>query len=64
MSRGQPTFKQSDLTKALKAAVKAGINVDRFEIDKSGRIVVVTAKTADADRTNPVEAFDNVSPRT
>jgi len=61
MSRGQPTFKQSDLTKALKAAVKAGINVDRFEIDKSGRIVVVTAKTVDADRTNPEEnEWDNV----
>jgi predicted aspartyl protease len=48
MSRGQPTFKQSDVTKALKATVKAGIAVARVEIDKSGKIVVVTATPLDA----------------
>ena len=48
MSRGQQTFKQRDLTKALKAAVKAGIAIERFEIDKNGKIVIVTAKAKDA----------------
>jgi hypothetical protein len=48
MSRGQQTFKQSDVTKALKATVKAGIAVERVEIDKNGKIVVVTAKPEDA----------------
>lgn len=48
MSRGQQTFKQSDVTKALKAAVKAGIAVERVEIDKYGKIVVVTARPEDA----------------
>ena len=48
MSRGQQTFKQSDLTKAIKATVKAGIAVGRVEIDKTGRIVIVTAKPEDA----------------
>ena len=47
MSRGQQTFKQSDLTKALKAMVKAGI-VGRVEIDKNGKIVIVTARPEDA----------------
>jgi hypothetical protein len=48
MSRGQQTFKQRDVTKALKAAVKAGIAIERFEIDKNGKIIIVTAKAKDA----------------
>jgi len=48
MSRGQQTFKQRDVTKALKAAVKAGIAIERFEIDKDGKIIIVTAKAKDA----------------
>jgi hypothetical protein len=48
MSRGQQNFKQSDVTKALKATVKAGIIVQRVEIDANGKIVIVTAKPEDA----------------
>jgi DNA-binding MarR family transcriptional regulator len=48
MSRGQQTFKQSDVTKAVKAMVKAGIAVERVEIDKAGKIVIVTAWPEDA----------------
>jgi len=48
MSRGQQTFKQSDVTRALKATVKAGIAVERVEIDKDGKIVVVTGRPEDA----------------
>jgi DNA-binding MarR family transcriptional regulator len=47
MSRGQQTFKQSDLTKALKAMVKAGI-VGRVEIDNNGKIVIVPTRPEDA----------------
>jgi hypothetical protein len=42
MSRGQQTFKQSDVTKALKAAVNAGMSVKRVEIERNGKIVVIT----------------------
>ena len=48
MSRGHQTFKQRDVTKALKATVNAGIAVQRVEIDKNGKIVIVTAKAEDA----------------
>ena len=48
MSRGQQTFKQRDLTKALKATVKAGIAVERVEIDNNGKIVIVPARPEDA----------------
>jgi hypothetical protein len=49
MSRGQQTFKQRDVTKALKAAVKAGLPVERVEIDKGGKIIIVTAKVEGAE---------------
>lgn len=44
MSHGQQTFKQSDLTKALKATVKAGIAVERVEIDNGGKIIIVPGR--------------------
>jgi hypothetical protein len=44
MSRGQQRFKQRDVTKAIKAAVKAGIAINRVEIDKDGKIIIVTVK--------------------
>ncbi len=43
MARGPCTFKQQDVTRALRAAVAAGIEVQRFEIAKDGRIVIVTS---------------------
>ena len=39
MSRGAQTFKQGDVTKAVKGMVKAGMNVRRVEIE-NGKIVV------------------------
>jgi hypothetical protein len=44
MSRGAQTFRQGDVTKALKGAVKAGLKVERVEIDRDGKIVVFTGK--------------------
>lgn len=44
MARGPCTFKQQDVTRALRAAVAAGIDVQRIEIDRDGKIIVVTGK--------------------
>jgi hypothetical protein len=41
MSRRPATFRQRDLTAAVKGVAAAGFAVTRVEIDKSGRIVVV-----------------------
>jgi hypothetical protein len=48
MSRRQHTFKQCDVTKAIKATVKSGIAVGRVEIDKDGKITTVPARLEDA----------------
>ncbi len=44
MARGPCTFRQHDVTRALRATVAAGIEVQRIEIDKDGKIIVVTGK--------------------
>jgi hypothetical protein len=45
MSRVPSTFKQADVTRAVKAVVAAGVDIARVEIDKSGKIVIVTNKS-------------------
>jgi hypothetical protein len=40
MSRGAQTFKQGNVTKALKAAEKAGLKVRRAEVRTDGSIVL------------------------
>lgn len=44
MAREPCTFKQRDVTQALRAAMAAGIKVARYEIDKQGKIVVIAAQ--------------------
>jgi hypothetical protein len=51
MSRGVLTFKRRDVTRAIKAAQIAGIDVHRVEIDRDGKIIVVTAEPASAPDT-------------
>jgi hypothetical protein len=46
MARGLQIFRQSDITKAIMAAQKAGLDVRRFEIDRAGKIVVIADKAA------------------
>jgi hypothetical protein len=58
MSRGKHTFKQGDLTKAVKGVVNAGLSVTRVEADtKSGKIIVFTGPGGDAPSVNE---WDNV----
>ena len=64
MSRGPCTFKQQDVTRVLRAAAAAGIEVQRIEVGKDGKIIVVAGKAAAAEtnteiaeRTNP---WDNI----
>jgi len=38
------SFRQADLSRALKAALAAGLEVGRIEIDPSGKIVIVSAR--------------------
>lgn len=58
MSRGPGTFKQRDVTQALKAAAAAGMKVTHYEIDRQGKIAIFTADGAlggltDSEATGP-----------
>jgi hypothetical protein len=55
MSRGANTFKQTDVTRAIKAAVKAGVKDWRVEI-ADGKIIVVAAAPASAPDTDETSA--------
>ena len=41
MSRAPSTFRQQDVTRAVKAVVAAGVDIARIEIDKAGKIVII-----------------------
>jgi hypothetical protein len=45
MGRGPSSFRQQDVTRALRATRAAGVEVERIEIEKD-RIIVVAGKKA------------------
>jgi hypothetical protein len=50
MARGPLSFKATDLTRAVRAVLAAGLSVAKVEVDKGGRIVVVAVEP---DKTAP-----------
>jgi hypothetical protein len=53
MSRGPTTFRQRDVTAAVRAARAAGIEVARVEVDRSGKITVIAGQpSAEGQITN------------
>jgi hypothetical protein len=44
MARAPSTFKQGDVTRAVRGAFAAGAQSVRVEVDKDGRIVVIASK--------------------
>ena len=44
MRRAPSTFRQQDVTRAVKAVAAAGVHIARIEIDKAGKIVIIAAE--------------------
>jgi len=59
MTRAPATFRQSDITRSMRAARKAGVENVRVEIAKDGRIVIVTggAQPVQDDLDRELEQF-------
>jgi hypothetical protein len=43
MARAPSTFRQLDVTRAIKAVRAGGVDIARIEIDRAGKIVIITA---------------------
>ena len=61
MSRSAQSFRQGDITKAIKGVVKAGMNVARVEIE-NGKIIVFAggAGLDEAKIESNTDEWDNV----
>jgi len=44
MARGPCSFRKRDVTRLLCATIAAGVEVQRVEVDKDGKIALVTGK--------------------
>jgi hypothetical protein len=43
MARAPSAFRQQDVTRDIRAAIAAGVDIARVEVAKDGRIVIITA---------------------
>jgi hypothetical protein len=55
MSRGPQSFRQTDVTKAIRAAMQAGLPVARVEVSRDGRIIVIAGKPEQAQNSKAEE---------
>jgi hypothetical protein len=51
VGRGKRAFRETDVTRAVRAVKKAGVEIVRVEIE-NGKIVVVTGRPATTDTTS------------
>jgi hypothetical protein len=61
MGRGRCTFREVDLTRALRAAKKAGADVARAEIARDGKIVLVLNKAGEAPSRSERNEWDEIN---
>jgi hypothetical protein len=62
LARGNCTFRQRDIKAAIKAVMAAGVDIARVEVDKDGKIIVVTGKAdhVPGERTEGSNPWDNI----
>jgi hypothetical protein len=59
ITRGRCTFRQKDVTRALRAAAAAGIEVQQIEIE-TGKITLVTGKPKERIDEGESNEWDNI----
>ena len=61
MGHGRCTFKEVDLTRALRAAKKAGADVARAEVARDGKIVLVLKNDGQARSISERNEWDEIN---
>ena len=59
MTRRPSTFRQQDVTRAVKAVIATGVGIARVEIDKTGKIIIITGETTDQPGRSSDNDLDN-----
>jgi hypothetical protein len=59
-ARTPSTFRQQDVTRAVKAVVAAGVGIGRVEIDKTGKITIIAAGAEPHDEGREPNEWDRV----
>ena len=59
MARCPCTFRQKDVMRALRASVAAGLEVQRVEIDREGRIVLVFGSATESQISEPAAPLNS-----
>jgi len=63
MGRRPCTFKEADVTRAVKAARKAGLEIAGVKVSREGDIIIVVGKPSeanDASQADPANPWDEV----
>jgi hypothetical protein len=61
MARPPSTFRQQDVTRAVKAVAAAGVHIARIEIDKAGKIVIIAAgASGQSDELTEANEWDRI----
>lgn len=55
MSRAPSMFRKRDLVRACEAVAKAGIKIKRVEVDRCGKISVVTTEDDESEPTTEIK---------
>jgi hypothetical protein len=61
MGHGRCTFREVDLTRALRAAKKAGADVARAEVTRDGKIVLVLKNDGQARSISERNEWDEIN---
>ena len=60
MARAPSTFRQQDVTRAVKAVTAAGVHMARMEIGRDGTIVLVTRQPGRARKMTWIKSWQNL----